>query len=92
MGSVIAVLSGKGGTGKTTLCAGISIALAGYFAALGKGFASGLLSLARGFLFLPGALLAIFALGRGLSIWMAALIGEVITLILALILLKKTKF
>ena len=28
MGSVIAVLSGKGGTGKTTLCAGISIALA----------------------------------------------------------------
>ena len=27
MGSVIAVLSGKGGTGKTTLCAGISIAL-----------------------------------------------------------------
>ena len=27
MGSVIAVLSGKGGTGKTTVCAGISIAL-----------------------------------------------------------------
>ena len=74
------------------LPAGISIALAGYFAALGKGFASGLLSLCRGFLFLPGALLALFALGGGLSIWMAALIGEVITLILALILLKKTKF
>ena len=74
------------------LPAGISIALAGYFAALGKGFASGLLSLCRGFLFLPGALLALFALGGGLSIWMASLIGEVITLILALILLKKTKF
>ena len=28
MGSVIAVLSGKGGTGKTTVCAGVSIALA----------------------------------------------------------------
>ena len=28
MGSVIAMLSGKGGTGKTTACAGISIALA----------------------------------------------------------------
>ena len=28
MGSVIAVLSGKGGTGKTTVCAGISVALA----------------------------------------------------------------
>ncbi len=27
MGSVIAVLSGKGGTGKTTVCAGISVAL-----------------------------------------------------------------
>lgn len=27
MGSVIAVLSGKGGTGKTTVCAGVSIAL-----------------------------------------------------------------
>lgn len=28
MGSVVAVLSGKGGTGKTTVCAGISVALA----------------------------------------------------------------
>ena len=28
MGEVIAVLSGKGGTGKTTLCAGIATALA----------------------------------------------------------------
>ena len=28
MGELIAVLSGKGGTGKTSLCAGISTALA----------------------------------------------------------------
>ena len=28
MGSVIAVLSGKGGTGKTSVCAGVSVALA----------------------------------------------------------------
>ena len=28
MGEVIAVLSGKGGTGKTSLCAGIATALA----------------------------------------------------------------
>ena len=28
MGSVVAILSGKGGTGKTTVCAGLSIALA----------------------------------------------------------------
>ena len=28
MGEVIAVLSGKGGTGKTSVCAGIAVALA----------------------------------------------------------------
>ena len=28
MGKAVAVISGKGGTGKTTLCAGIALALA----------------------------------------------------------------
>jgi len=69
--------------------AGICIALAGYFAALGKGFSSMLLSLGRGFLFLPGALLLFSTLGGGLSIWMAALAGELISLILGLFLLGK---
>lgn len=77
--------------GLSYLPAGISIVLAGYFAALGKSGASALLSLARGFLLLPGALLVIFFLFRGPGIWMAALVGELLTLVLALFLLKRTR-
>jgi putative MATE family efflux protein len=73
------------------LPAGISIALAGYFAALGRGSASTLLSLARGFGFLPAALLVLNALTQGSGIWMAALVGEVLSLILGLFLLRRTQ-
>lgn len=72
------------------LPAGITIALAGYFAALGRAGASAFLSLGRGFLFLPGTLLVVAFLSSGSAIWMAALIGEVISLAVALLLLKKT--
>lgn len=77
--------------GLSYLPAGISIALAGYFAALGKSGASALLSLARGFVLLPGALLAIYFFLQGSGIWMAALMGELITLLLALFLLRRSK-
>lgn len=72
------------------LPAGISIALAGYFAALGRGGSSTLLSLCRGFLFLPGALLLLFALGGSISIWLAALLGELVAFSLGLLLLKRS--
>lgn len=77
--------------GLSYLPAGISIALAGYFAALGKSGASALLSLARGFVLLPGALLVIYFFLQGSGIWMAALMGELITLLLALFLLRRSK-
>lgn len=77
--------------GLSYLPAGISIALAGYFAALGKSGASALLSLARGFVLLPGALLVIYFFLQGSGIWMAALMGELVTLLLALFLLHRTK-
>ena len=71
------------------LPAGISIALAGYFAALGKAGYSALLSLGRGFLLLPGALMLLYLLGAGSIIWMAALIGEILSLALGLFLLYR---
>lgn len=71
------------------LPAGLSIALAGYFAALGRSGLSAVLSVGRGFVLLPGALLAIYVFLHGAGIWMAALIGEGITLLLGLILLRK---
>ena len=71
------------------LAAGVSIALAGYFAALGKGPSSMLLSLGRGFVLLPAALLVIHFIGGGQGIWMAALVGEVLALILGLVLLRR---
>ena len=77
--------------GLSYLPAGFSIALAGYFAALGKSGASALLSLARGFVLLPGVLLVIFFFFQGTGIWMAALIGELVTLLLGLLLLRRTK-
>ena len=71
------------------LAAGVSIALAGYFAALGKGPSSMLLSLGRGFVLLPAALLVISFLGSGQGIWMAALVGEILALALGLVLLHR---
>lgn len=71
------------------LFAGFSIALAGYFAARGWGGASVIQSIGRGFLLLPGALLAVMALTGGSGIWWAALAGEALSLFLGLFLLKR---
>lgn len=71
------------------LFAGFSIALAGYFAALGRGGASMVQSIGRGFVLLPGALLAVMALTGGTGIWWAATVGEVLSLSLGLWLLGK---
>lgn len=73
------------------LFTGVCIALAGYFAALGKGRASMTLSLGRGFVLLPAALLAINFLTAGQGIWMSALLGEILSLTLGLLLLRKTE-
>lgn len=73
------------------LPAGITIVLAGYFAALGKAGASALLSLGRGFVLLPAAILGIYLLGAGSVIWTAALIGELLSLALGLVLLRRKK-
>ena len=73
------------------LPAGISIALAGYFSALGRAGSAALLSMGRGFLLLPAAVLVLYLLGGSISIWFAALIGEVLSLILALVLLKRNE-
>ncbi len=71
------------------LLSGVSIVLAGYFAALGKAGSSVLLSLGRGFVFLPGAVLLVSALNGSVSIWLAALVGELFSLALAALLLKR---
>ena len=70
------------------LPAGITIVLAGYFAALGKAGASALLSLGRGFVLLPAAVMALYLLGAGTMIWWAAFIGEVLSLVLGVVLLR----
>ncbi|MGN0969154.1 MAG: MATE family efflux transporter, partial [Evtepia sp.] len=64
---------------------------AGYFAALGRSGSSALLSLSRGFVLLPAALLVFYALGGGTGIWLAALTGEAVTLALGLILLYRVE-
>lgn len=71
------------------LFAGFSIALAGYFAALGRGGASMVQSIGRGFVLLPGALLAVMALTGGRGIWWAAVVGEALSLALGLRLLRR---
>ena len=71
------------------LPAGISIALAGYFSALGRAGSAALLSMGRGFVLLPLALMTLYLMGGSLNIWFAALIGEILSLILAVLLLKK---
>lgn len=71
------------------LPAGLTIVFAGYFAARGMAGASALLSLARGFVLLPAALLVMNFLGAGSAIWMAALIGELLSLALGLFLLRR---
>ena len=73
------------------LPAGITIVLAGYFAALAKAGASALLSLGRGFVLLPAALLVLNLLGASSLIWTAALIGELLSLALGLVLLGRKK-
>ena len=72
------------------LLAGLNILLAGYFTALGRGVASCLLSLSRGFVLLPASILLLSQVGSGQGIWIAALIGEGLSLLLGLVLLKKT--
>ena len=73
------------------LPAGITIVLAGYFAALGRAGSSALLSLGRGFVLLPAALLVLNLLGASSLIWTAALIGELLSLALGLVLLGRNK-
>ena len=73
------------------LPAGITIVLAGYFAALGRAGSSALLSLGRGFVLLPAALLVLNLLGASSLIWTAALIGELLSLALGLVLLRRNK-
>lgn len=71
------------------LFAGFSIALAGYFAALGWGTASVVQSVGRGFILLPGALLLVMAVTGGAGIWWAALLGEALSLGLGIFLMKQ---
>ena len=71
------------------LFAGFSIALAGYFAALGRGGASVVQSVGRGFVLLPGALLLVMAVTGGTGIWLAALVGEALSLGLGVFLLRR---
>ena len=71
------------------LFAGFSIALAGYFAALGRGGASVVQSIGRGFVLLPGALLLVMALTGGAGIWWAAVAGEALSLGLGVLLLRR---
>lgn len=71
------------------LPAGLNIVIAGYLTARGKAASSCLLSLGRGFVLLPCALLAMSVLWAGNGIWMSALLGELISLALALFLLRK---
>ena len=71
------------------LFCGFSIALAGYFAARGWGGSSVIQSVGRGFVLLPGALLAVMALTGGAGIWWAALLGEALSLGLGVWLLRR---
>ena len=71
------------------LLAGINILLAGFFTALGHGKASCLLSLSRGFVLLPAAILVLSHLTGGQAIWIAALAGEGLSFVLGLVLLKR---
>lgn len=71
------------------LLAGVNILLAGYFTALGRGVASCVMSLCRGFVLLPGAIFAIAHIQPD-GIWLAALLGEGLALCLGLVLLKIT--
>ena len=73
------------------LPAGFSIALAGYFAALGRGGSSTVLSIGRGFVLLPAGLLLLTAVSGGGGIWMAALLGELLSLLLGLWLLRRSR-
>ena len=70
------------------LPAGITIVLAGYFAALGKAGASALLSQGRGIVLLPAAVMALYLLGTGTMIWWAALMGDGRSLVLGGVLLR----
>ena len=71
------------------LPAGFSIALAGYFASLGRGGSSMALSIGRGFVLLPAGVLLLTAVTGREGIWMAALLGERMSLLLGLGLLRR---
>ena len=71
------------------LLAGINILLAGFFTALGHGRASCLLSLGRGFALLPLSILVLSHLTGGQGIWLAALVGEGLSCLVGLVLLKR---
>lgn len=66
---------------------GINIAIAGYFTAREMPIPSIALSLARGFLFAPVALILCAFLGGGHLIWMAAFFGEAACLVVSLLVL-----
>ena len=62
--------------------------VAGFLAAVGMGGAWAVLSLGRGFVLLPAAVMALYLLGAGTMIWWAALIGEMLSLVLGVVLLR----
>lgn len=66
---------------------GINIAIAGYFTAREMAVPSIALSLGRGFLFAPSALLLCAFLAGGRFIWFAALLGEAACLVASLLVL-----
>lgn len=72
--------------------AGLNIVLAGYFTAWEKPVQSAAASLGRGFGLIPLAILLIAFLFKGDGIWLAALCGETLSLLLGLILLRRTQF
>ncbi len=73
------------------LPAGLTIVLAGYFAALGKAGASALLSLGAGSSCCRPPSWSSTSLGASAMIWTAALIGELLSLGLGLFLLRRNE-
>lgn len=70
---------------------GINIAIAGYFTACEMPIPSISLSLGRGFVFAPIALILCAFLGGGRLIWMAAFFGEAACLVVSLVVLWWTR-
>ncbi len=72
--------------------AGLNIVLAGYFTAWEKPGQSAVVSLGRGFILAPIAVLSFAFLVGGQSIWLAALCGEALCLVVGLLILRRTAF